>query len=51
MSTLPFALFGGGITAVLVLYEMLTRDGVLKTAATGVFATMLIAILVLDVAL
>jgi hypothetical protein len=50
MSTLPFDLFGGGITAVLVLYEMLTPDGVLKTAATGVFATMLIAILVLDVA-
>ena len=51
MSTLPFSLFGGGITAVLVLYEMLTRDGVLKTAATGVFVTVLITILVLDVAL
>src|SRR3954451_15991432 len=51
MSTLPFALFGGGITAVLVLYEMLTRDGVLKTATTGAFVTVLIAILVLDVAI
>ena len=51
MSTLPFSLFGGGITAVLVLYEMLTRDGVVKTAATGVFVTVLIVILVLDVAL
>ena len=26
-------LFGGGITVVLVLYEMLTRDGVVKTSA------------------
>jgi hypothetical protein len=29
----------------------LTRDGVVKTAATGVFLTVLIATLVLDVAL
>jgi hypothetical protein len=48
---LPFALTGGGITAVLVLYEMLTRDGVAKTAATGLFVTALIVILVLDVLL
>jgi hypothetical protein len=35
MSTLPFALFGGGITAVLVLYEMLTRDGGLRQQRVG----------------
>jgi hypothetical protein len=51
MSPLRFALFGGALTAILVLYEMLTRDGVVKTAATGAFVTVLIAILVLDVAL
>jgi hypothetical protein len=49
VSALPFALLGGGITAVLVLYEMLTRDGVAKTTATGVFVTLLILVLVLDV--
>ncbi len=50
-STLPFALLGGGITAVLVLYEMLTRDGALKTAATGAFVSVLMVVLVLDVVL
>ncbi|HKG85317.1 MAG TPA: hypothetical protein VKB16_19525, partial [Beijerinckiaceae bacterium] len=50
-STLSFAMFGGGITAVLVLYEMLTRDGVLKTSATGAFVTVLIVTLVADVLL
>jgi hypothetical protein len=49
LSTFGMALVGGGITAALVLYEMLTRDGVAKTAATGVFVTALIVILVLDV--
>jgi hypothetical protein len=48
-STLPLALGGGGVTAALVLYEMLTRDGLAKTAATGAFVAVLIAILVLDV--
>jgi hypothetical protein len=51
MQPLQFALLGGAVTAMLVLYEMLTRDGGLKTAATGVFVTVLIGILVLDVAL
>jgi hypothetical protein len=37
------------VTAALVLYEMLTRDGLAKTAATGAFVAVLIAILVLDV--
>jgi hypothetical protein len=50
VSPLPFALMGGGIAAVLVLYEMLTRDGVAKTTATGAFVTLLIMVLVLDVA-
>src|SRR3954447_12412393 len=50
-STLSFAMFGGGITAVLVLYEMLTRDGVAKTSATGAFVTVLIVTLVADVLL
>ncbi len=50
VSPLPFALIGGGITAVLVLYEMLTRDGMAKTTATGAFVTLLIVVLVLDVA-
>ena len=51
MSPLQLALVGGGATAILVLYEMLTRDGAVKTGATGVFVTVLIAVLVLDVAL
>ena len=51
MSPFRLALFGGALTAILVLYEMLTRDGVVKTAVTGVFVTVLIVILVLDVAL
>ena len=51
LPVLPFAIGGGAITAGLVLYEMLTRDGVAKTAATGVFVTVLILVLVLDVLL
>ena len=51
MSPFRLALFGGALTAILVLYEMLTRDGVVKTAVTGVFVTVLIVVLVLDVAL
>jgi len=51
MSPFRLALFGGALTAILFLYEMLTRDGVVKTAVTGVFVTVLIVILVLDVAL
>jgi hypothetical protein len=49
MSPFRLALFGGALTA--ILYEMLTRDGVVKTAVTGVFVTVLIVVLVLDVAL
>ena len=51
VGVLPFALTGGGITAALVPHEMLTRDGVAKTTATGIFVTVLIVILVLDVLL
>jgi hypothetical protein len=45
------ALTGGAVTAALVLYEMLTRDGAAKTAMTGAFVAMLIATLILDVVL
>src|SRR5215217_9704642 len=51
MSPLQLALLAAALTAILVLYEMLTRDGVVKTAVTGVFVTVLIVVLVLDVAL
>jgi hypothetical protein len=51
LPTLPLALAGGGVTAALVLYEMLTRDGLIKTTLTGVFVVALIAILVFDVVL
>jgi len=50
-NTLWLALTGGGFTAALVLYEMLTRDGLPKTTVTGVFVTVLIAVLILDVVL
>ena len=48
---LPVALIAGGVTAALVLYEMLTRDGPAKTATTGAFVVVLILVLVLDVLL
>ena len=48
---LQLALVGGGITAVLVLYEMLTRDSLVKTTATGAFLVTLITTLILDVLL
>jgi hypothetical protein len=51
LSTLPLALIGGSTTAALVLHEMLTRDGLAKTMATGAFVTALILVLVLDVVL
>jgi hypothetical protein len=51
MQPLHFALSGGALTATLVLFEMLTRDGPLKTAATGAFVIVLLGVLVLDVAL
>ena len=51
LRTVPFALAGGGVTTALVLYEMLTRDGFIKTTLTGVFVATLIVILVLDVVL
>src|SRR5215218_6307430 len=50
-NTLSLALTGGGFAAALVLYEMLTRDGLPKTTVTGVFVTVLIAVLILDVVL
>jgi hypothetical protein len=50
-NTLWLALTGGGFAAALVLYEMLTRDGLPKTTVTGVFVTVLIAVLILDVVL
>jgi hypothetical protein len=48
LSTRPFAIAGGGITSALIFYEMLTRDGIGKTVATGTFVTALIIMLVLD---
>jgi hypothetical protein len=51
LNPLASALVGGGITAALVLYEMLTRDGPAKTAMTGAFAAVLILLLVVDVLL
>jgi len=51
LKPLPLALTGGAVTAALVLYEMLTRDGAAKTAMTGAFVAMLIATLILDVVL
>src|SRR5215207_9199358 len=37
LSPLTASLAGGGFTALLVLHEMLTRDGAAKTVATGAF--------------
>jgi hypothetical protein len=51
LKPLPLALTGGAVTAALVLYEMLTRDGPAKTAMTGAFVAVLIATLILDVVL
>jgi hypothetical protein len=48
---LPIALIGGSLAAALVLFEMLTRDGVPKTIATGIFVSVLIVFLILDVML
>jgi hypothetical protein len=39
------------VLSALVPYEMLTRDGVAKTAMTGAFVAVLIATLILDVVL
>jgi hypothetical protein len=49
VNTLGLALGGGGVTAALVLYEMLTRDGLGKTIATGAFVAVIITVLILDV--
>jgi hypothetical protein len=51
LAPLAAALAGGGVTAALVLYEMLTRDGVAKTALTGIFVAVLIIVMILDVLL
>jgi hypothetical protein len=51
LKPLTLAITGGAVTAALVLYEMLTRDGVAKTAVTGAFVAVLIATLILDVVL
>jgi hypothetical protein len=51
LKPLPLALAAGCVTAGLVLYEMLTRDGPGKTSMTGAFALVLITTLVLDVVL
>ena len=47
---LRLALAGAALTAALVAYEMLTKDGVTKYAATGLFVTAFITMLVLDIA-
>jgi hypothetical protein len=44
------ALAGGALTAALVLFEMLTRDGMSKFIATGLFVALLITLMVVDVA-
>jgi hypothetical protein len=51
VNTLPLALTAGGATALLVLHEMLTRDGQLKTILTAVYAATLISTMVADVVL
>ena len=51
LGSLPFGLAGGGITAILVLNEMLTRDGPVKTMTTAAFVGVLITVMVLDVVL
>jgi len=51
LGILPFALVSGAVTASLVLYEMLTRDRLAKATVTGLFVTVLVAILVIDVLL
>jgi hypothetical protein len=48
-SSLRLALAGAALTAALVLYEMLTKDGASKTAATGSFVAVFIAMLVVDI--
>jgi hypothetical protein len=45
LKPLPLALTGGAVTAALVVYEMLTRDGAAKTAMSGAFVAVLIATL------
>jgi hypothetical protein len=47
---LRLALAGAALTAALVAYEMLTKDGRIKSAATGLFVTAFITMLVLDIA-
>jgi hypothetical protein len=49
-SPVHLALAGAAITALLVCYEMLTKDGVSKSVSTGLFVTAFIAMLVLDIA-
>ena len=51
LGIVSFALVGGGVTAVLVFYEMLTRDRLAKTTVTGTYVTVLVAILIIDVLL
>ena len=50
LSPLRLALAGAALTAALVSYEMLTKDGMIKSAATGLFVTAFITMLVLDIA-
>jgi hypothetical protein len=51
LPSLPLAITAGALTAVLVLFEMLTRDGRLKTTLTAAFVGVLITTMVIDVAL
>jgi hypothetical protein len=48
---LPLALSAAALTAVLVFYEMLTRDGVSKSVATGTFISVLVIVLVVHTVL
>lgn len=49
LQPLPFALASGGVTAVLILFEMLTRDGPAKTVLTSIYTGALIAVMIGDV--
>jgi hypothetical protein len=51
LSPLQWALAGAALTAALVAYEMLMKDTVRKSVATGLFVTAFIGMLVVDITL
>jgi hypothetical protein len=48
INPLPLALAAAALTTALVFYEMLTRDGLSKSVATGTFVSVLVIVLVVD---